>query len=167
MDAEGVAGSRSRPFAVILGVLLSTTVYAADQGTTTGLAVFQAKGQVTEHKPGVIVWVGNFIGVSTTESRKGLLHNSGWECTGEATISDGKAYQQDGFCLVTDTDGDTVNLVWERTDLRGGMAGGKTKGTYISGTGKYTGIQGYYTFACQHSGAMDICSITSGEYKVP
>jgi hypothetical protein len=167
MDVKRGARSKNGLFVAIFGVLVGTTVYAADQGTTTGIAVFQAKGQVTEHKPGVIVWVGSFVGVSTTESRKGLLHNSGWECTGEATISEGKAYQQDGFCLVTDTDGDTVNLVWERTDLRGGMAGGKTKGTYLSGTGKYTGIQGYYTFSCQHSGAMDICNITGGEYKVP
>ncbi len=79
------------------------------------------------------------VGASMTEGRKGPLHNSGWDCTGESIISEGKVYQSDGFCLVTDPDGDTINLVWERTNNPGGPAEAKTKGTYLSGTGKYTG----------------------------
>jgi hypothetical protein len=167
MDAERGARRKSRLFVAIFGVLVGATAHAAGQGTTTGVAAFHAKGEVKEYKPGVVVWVGNFVGVSMTESRKGPLHNSGWDCTGETAISEGKVYQSDGFCLATDPEGDTINLVWERTDIPGGAAQGKTKGTYLSGTGKYMGIQGYYTFSCQISGAMANCNITSGEYKLP
>jgi len=167
MSAERGSRSMGRLFVAIFGVFVGATAHAADQGTTTGVASFHAKGDVKEYKPGVVVWAGNFIGASITNARKGPLHNAGWDCTGETTISDGKVYQSDGFCLVTDQDGDTINLIWERINNPGGPAEAKTKGTYLSGTGKYTGIQGYYTFTCQLSGAMANCSITGGEYKVP
>ena len=167
MWAERELRSMSRLFVAIFGVLVGATSHAADQGTTTGIASFHAKGEVKEYKPSVVVWAGSFVGASMTNARKGPLHNAGWDCTGETTISDGKVYQSGGFCLVTDQDGDTINLVWERINNPGEPAEAKTKGTYLSGTGKYMGVQGYYTLTCQLSGAMANCSITSGEYKVP
>jgi len=167
MDAEWNTRSLPGLFVAILCLGVGSPVQAAGQGTTTGVAAFHAKGEVKEYKPGVVGWVGNFIGASMTESRKGPLHNAGWDCTGESTIQDGKVFQSDGFCVVADSDGDTINLIWERTNVPGGGAEAKTKGTYLSGTGKYSGIQGYYTFSCQLNGAMANCNITSGEYKLP
>ena len=41
----------------------------------------------------------------------------------------------------------------------------KTRGTYVSGTGKFRAIQGYYTFACVKGGL--VCDITGGEFRVP
>jgi len=167
MGAEKGVGGMTRLFVAIFGISVGAASDAADQGTTTGVASFHAKGEVKEYKPGVVVWAGNFVGASMTNSRKGPIHNAGWDCTGETTISDGKVYQSDGFCLVTDQDGDTINLVWERINNPGGPAEAKTIPMYLSGTGKYMGIQGHYTFTCQLSGAMANCSITGGEYKVP
>ena len=138
---------------------------AGEQGTTTGVASFQAKGEAKNYKPGVTVWDGTFVGVSVTDARKGPLHGSGWDCTGEVVIQEGNTYRAGGFCLVTDPDGDTINLLWERTNVPGPVADLKTKGTYLSGTGKYTGIQGYYTFLC-HAGGV-VCNITTGEYRIP
>jgi hypothetical protein len=151
----------------MLSLAAGSTSHAAGQGSTTGVASFYAKGEAKEYKPGLIVWGGNFVGVSMVEGRKGPLHNSGWDCTGETAIQDGKVQRSGGFCLVTDQDGDTINLLWERTDVPGGTVDGKTKGTYLSGTGKYSGIQGSYTFACRLQGAMASCNITGGEYKIP
>jgi len=151
----------------LLGLVAGSAAQAADRGTTTGIASFHAKGDVTEYTPGVVVWIGRFIGVSMTDGGKGLLHNSGWECTGETTIHEGTVYQSDGFCTVTDPEGDTVNLVWEQTHVPAQAGVAKTKGTYLSGTGKYAGIQGYYTFLCHLNGAMANCKITAGEYKLP
>jgi predicted RecA/RadA family phage recombinase len=140
-------------------------VQAADRGTTTGIASFHAKGDVTEYKAGVVVWIGKFFGVSITDARKGPLHNSGWDCTGESTIHDGQVHQSDGFCVVTDADGDVINLVWEQTHVPAPTGVAKTKGTYLSGTGKYEGIQGYYTFSCKLGGI--VCNITAGDYRIP
>jgi hypothetical protein len=149
-------------------LFVTTTVsaaQAADSGTTTGQAAFHPKGQATEHKPGLVVWNGTFVGISITETKKGPLHAAKWDCTGEAVSQKDTVYSANGFCLVTDPDGDTINLLWARTDLPAGFAEPKTKGTYLSGTGKYNGIQGYYTFSCKAGG--QICNITSGEYKIP
>lgn len=158
---------KSALLGAVLGLAVGSTSHAAGQGTTTGVASFYAKGDVKEYKPGLIVWTGGFVGVSMADGKKGPLHNSGWECTGETAIQDGKVYGSGGFCLVTDPDGDNINLLWERTDVPGGAVDGKTKGTYLSGTGKYAGIQGHYTFACRLNGAMASCNITGGEYKIP
>lgn len=159
--------SKSALFVAVLGLAVGSTSHAAGQGTTTGVASFQGKGDAKEHKPGVVVWTGGFVGVSVADGRRGPLHNSGWECTGEVVIQEGNAYRADGFCLVTDPDGDTINLLWERTNVPGPAAEPKTKGTYLSGTGKYAGIQGHYTFACRLAGDLALCNITGGEYKIP
>ena len=148
-----------------LGVMISGAVHAAEQGTTTGVASFSAKGEAKNYKPGLTVWNGTFVGVSITDARKGPLHTSGWDCTGEVVLQDGTSYSANGFCLVTDPDGDTINLLWVRTNVPGPVPEPKTKGTYLSGTGKYSGIQGYYTFSCRQAGT--VCTITSGEYKIP
>jgi hypothetical protein len=145
----------------VYGMIVCSFTYA-EQGTTTGMAAFNPKGDVKSYKPGVAIWSGTFVGVSMTDARKGPLHNSGWDCTGEVVIQDGSVHRAGGYCLVTDQDGDTINLMWERTNIPGSPAEVNTKGTYLSGTGKYTGIKGHYTFACRGP-----CTITSGEYKIP
>ena len=159
------ATSALQVFVAALGIGVVQLTYAAEQGTTMGVASFQAKGQAKDLKPGVTVWTGSFSGVSVMDARKGPLHNAGWDCTGEVVIQDGNVYNSGGFCLVTDADGDTINLLWERTDVPGPAADGKTKGTYLSGTGKYSGIQGHYTFSCRQGGV--VCGVTGGEYKIP
>lgn len=137
----------------------------AEQGTTTGLAAFHPKGDAKGYKPDLTLWNGTFIGISITDSRKGPLHSAAWDCTGEVVIQDGISHSANGFCLVTDSDGDTINLLWARTDVPGPIATPKTKGTYLSGTGKYAGISGYYTFACRLNGTL--CTIAGGEYRTP
>ena len=167
MKVEKGWRNKSALFVAVLGLAVGSTSHAAGQGTTTGVASFQAKGDVKEYKPGVVVWVGSFVGVSVVDGRKGPLHNAGWECTGETAIQDGNVFRSGGFCVVTDPDGDTINLLWERTNVPGQAAEPKTKGTYLSGTGKYTGIQGNYTFACRFAGALALCNVTGGEYRTP
>ena len=71
----------------------------------------------------------------------------------------------DFACVVTDADGDVINLVWEQTHVPAPTGVAKTKGTYLSGTGKYEGIQGYYTFSCKLGGI--VCNITAGDYRIP
>jgi len=97
MGTERGPRNMSRLFVAIVGVFAGAIAQAADQGSTTGVASFHAKGEVKEYKPGVVVWAGSFVGVSMTNARKGPLHNAGWDCTGETTISDGKVYHPTVF----------------------------------------------------------------------
>lgn len=150
-----------------LAFAVSPVSHAGGQGTTVGIATFQAKGDAKEYKPGVLVWSGTFVGVSVTEAKSGPLHNAGWECTGESVLQDGQAYKSGGFCLVTDSDGDTINLLWDRQDVPGTAAVGNNKGTYLSGTGKYKGIQGHYKITCRLMGALALCNLNGGDYKIP
>lgn len=164
---RSIASKRtSALFVGVLGANVGLAAYAAEQGTTTGVASFSAKGDVKNYKPDLMLWNGTFVGASVTDSRKGPLHSSGWDCTGEVVVQGGNSYSANGFCLVTDLDGDTINLLWVRTNVPGPAGEPKTKGTYLSGTGKYAGIQGYYTFSCR-GGGTSVCTITSGEYKIP
>ncbi len=81
----------------VLGLNVGIAAVAAELGTTSGIATFNAKGEVKNYKPDVVVWNGTFVGVSVTESRKGPLHNSAWDCTGEAVLQGGDSYLADGI----------------------------------------------------------------------
>lgn len=151
---------------VALGVGIASVAHAVEQGVATGVVTFNGfKGEASEHKPGLTVWSGTFLGASVTEARKGPMHGAGWQCTGEVVTQDSKVYKADGFCLITDPDGDTINLLWVRTDVPGPASELKTRGTYLFGTGKYAGIQGHYTFTCRVGGVL--CDVTANEYKLP
>jgi hypothetical protein len=154
----------SIPFFATVG-----TAFGAEDGTTTGIAAFHIAGEAKKYPPDVVVFSGTAAtGGSYTDAGKGPLHFGVWECTLEAIIKGDVALYADGFCTVTDPEGDRINLRWERTDIPGTGPIAKTRGTYLSGSGKYTGIQGHYTFACRLvSGAENICQITGGKYQIP
>ena len=85
----------------------------------------------------------------------------------EQALQGGTTNWAGGFCVVTDGDGDTVNLHWQSTKGYPG-ADIDTRGDYYSGTGKYEGITGHYTFHCEiQAGTHFFCSVTGGEYSVP
>ena len=150
---------------VALGAIgVSGVVQAADQG----MATFHGKGEIQEFAPDFVVWNGEFWGESVIDSESGPLHRGAWYCTGEQTFRGGEVLWGDGFCAVTDADGDAVNLRWEITKTYPGSGDFDTRGTYYSGTGKYDGIQGHYTFLCQPAAPNHFfCTITGGEYSVP
>lgn len=149
----------------LIGSSIGFGAQAGEQGTTTGMVSFSGfKGETKTIKPGLTVWNGSFVGVGISDTRKGILHASSWECDAEVVSQNSTVYKADGFCHVTDPEGDTVNLIFERVDLPGGMGELKTKGTYLSGTGKYAGITGNYFFSCKSRGA-DLCTATGGDYR--
>ena len=147
----------------------SNGMQAAEQGTTTGgMAGFHGVGKFQEFAPDFGVWNGEFWGESTTDSESGPLHFGAWYCTGEQAFQGGTPKWAGGFCTVTDVDGDTVNLRWQATEPYGPGANIGTRGDYYSGTGKYTGITGWYTFHCENVAISHFfCTITGGEYNIP
>lgn len=155
-------------------ILISTSVgiaqaQTAKSGKPRGVATFLAIGKAQEYAPDVTVWTGTFPGQSVTDAGQGVLHYGGWDCTGETVLRGGKVAFGGGFCSVTDADGDKINLRWQVDEPDANPAKFKTKGTYLSGSGKYTGIQGGYNFVCGPIGntAHIICRIVGGEYQLP
>ena len=141
----------------------------AKTGSPRGVATFFGMGKVTEYGPDVVVWTGTFPGESVTESKQGVLHFGAWDCTGEVVYRSGKVAWGGGFCSVTDKDGDRINLRWQVDEPDANPAKFKTKGTYLSGSGKYAGIQGGYNFVCEPIGNTShfVCPIVGGEYRLP
>ena len=150
------------------GILLgfSLPAHADHNGNAIGMATFHGKGDAQEFAPDFIVWNGEFWGESVTDSESGPLHRGTWYCTGEQVLQGGTTVWAGGFCVVTDGDGDTVNLHWQSTKGYPG-ADIDTRGDYYSGTGKYAGITGNYLFHCESVAASHFfCSITGGKYNV-
>jgi hypothetical protein len=160
-------------FALSLLLICAYGGVAQAQGTKTGkprgVATFYGMGKVTEYAPDVVVWTGTFPGQSVTDAGKGVLHFAAWDCTGEIVYRSGKVSWGGGFCSASDNDGDQINLRWEVDEQDANPAKLKTKGTYLSGSGKYTGIQGGYNFICESIGktSHNICWIVGGEYQIP
>ena len=142
---------------------------AAMSGKLAGFASFYGQGETQEHAPDMLVWTGAFHGQSVTDSGAGLFHYSAWDCTGEMAYRNQKVSYGGGFCAVTDPDGDKVNLRWEVDEPEANPVKLKTKGVYLSGSGKYTGIQGGYNFLCELVADTThyICRIVGGEYTAP
>ena len=123
MAVEKGGRGTSLLFVAVLSLAAGSASYAAGQGTTTGVASFYAKGEAKEYKPGLIVWGGGFVGVSIVDGRKGPLHNSGWECTGETAIQDGKVHRSGGFCVLANT---------AEAGLRAGLVGSAEVGDLLA-----------------------------------
>ena len=140
-----------------------------EAGKPTGFVTFYGSGETQKHAPDMLVWKGAFYGQGVTDSGKGLFHYSAWDCTGEMAYQSQKVSFGGGFCAVTDRDGDKVNLRWEVDEPGASAAKVKTKGTYLSGSGKYSGIQGGYNFLCELIADTThyICRIVGGEYTAP
>ncbi len=159
----------SAMLAVIGASCLGGAVQAAEQGTTTGRAFFHAQGSIQEYAPDLILWSGEFNGHSITNSESGVLHMGAWYCTGEQAIRGGETEYADGLCTVTDPEGDKINLRWEFIGKGPDAGQERFRGTYISGSGKYAGIQGYYVFLAEPAvaGAYIFATMVEGEYSIP
>ena len=152
--------------AALVTFFTGTDIQAAEE--SGGMVTFHGEGNYQEFPPDFGLWTGIFYGGGTTDSESGPLHRSGWDCTGEIAYQGGTPKWGGGFCTVTDVDGDTVNVRWQATAPWGPGANIGTRGDYHSGTGKYAGITGWYTFQCDNVAVSHFfCAITGGEYNIP
>jgi hypothetical protein len=168
-----------RPLKAVMLVLLSLVLISAfagiaqaqvaKSGKPRGVATFYGIGKVQEFAPDVAVWTGTFPGESVSDAGQGVLHFGAWDCTGEVVYRGGKISYGGGFCAVADKDGDKINVRWQVDEPNANPGKFKTKGTYLSGSGKYSGIQGEYNFICEAIGTTShfICPIVGGEYRLP
>ncbi len=80
------------------------------------------------------------MGVSTSPTGEGLLHNASMHCVGGMHVVKGAFDDESGSCVSTRPDGDQVFAIIKAA----GKVGVAAKGTftYVGGTGKMTGITG-------------------------
>lgn len=161
-------GALAAAFLVTFGI--AGVADADEQGTTSaGRAFFHAQGNIQEYPPDLVLWTGEFIGHSVTDSENGALHMGAWYCTGDQAIRGGETEYADGMCAVTDPDGDKINVRWQFVGKGPSPGQEKFRGTYISGSGKFSGIEGYYVFLAEPpvAGGYIFATMVEGEYSIP
>jgi hypothetical protein len=79
-------------------------------------------------------------GILANEAGKGFLHDAGSHWLGQLHAVKGVKELETGFAVYTDTDGDKVYLTFDWKGIA--FKSSKGPGTFVGGTGKYTGITG-------------------------
>jgi hypothetical protein len=79
-------------------------------------------------------------GILVNEAGRGFLHNAGSHMLGQMHTVKGVKELETGFIVYTDADGDKLHLTYDWKGIAFKSARGT--GTFVGGTGKYTGIMG-------------------------
>jgi len=109
-------------------------------------------------------------GIVVNDAGKGFLHHAGSHWLGQLHAVNGDKELETGFFVCTDADGDKVYLTFDWKGIVFKTSDGT--GTFVGGTGKYTGITGggKMTWRPSPQGKKDIFNgiITlKGHYKLP
>jgi hypothetical protein len=109
--------------------------------------------------------------VHLNDAGSGFLNRMTGHCIGGgANTNDDGGTKNVGQCILTDSDGDRVNVQIENgRERRGGNTTGT--GTLVGGTGKYAGIQGHYDYGLEPLKTVDRSMSTAightmGSYKI-
>ncbi len=110
------------------------------------------------------------MGVSTSPTGAGLLHNASVRCMGGMHIVNGAWDDESGSCVYTRPDGDQVFGTYKAAGKMGASAKGTF--TYVGGTGKMAGITGSGEFTRVNvrpaaEGTSQSVSHHTGKYKLP
>ena len=139
------------------GAISETCAYS---GTFKALPMGQERLQMT--------WES--MGVSLSDTGKGLLHNASFRCLGAFHAVKGEYNDGSASCVMIRPDGDQIFLTMKTS----GKLGGGSKGTLtiVGGTGKLVGIQGsaeFTTFDLQPAaeGTFQGYNRWKGQYKLP
>ena len=115
-----------------------------------------------------IIWES--MGVSLSDTGKGLLHNASFRCLGAFNAVRGEYNDGSASCVMIRLDGDQIFLTMKST----GKLGGGSKGTLtiVGGTGKLIGIQGSAEFTTVDvqpaaEGTFQGYNRWKGQYKLP
>ena len=143
---------------------IPTEAQLAKKGTATGTSAWTSPGEIKEVGENHLYWVGVYWGMSFNDEGKGFLDDMAWYCPGVDEIING-IHHFNGYCTLTDMDGDKIYLSYRSLPYEG-KGPIPTEGKYSGGTGKYTEIQGGYTFQCRVLGSQFICDFKVN-YQLP
>jgi len=138
------------------------TFSAKDYGQFTGKVI--AMGEKRVH----CTYEG--IGTVVNDAGKGFLHDAGSHILGQLHAVNGNKELETGFIVYTDADGDKVYLTYDWKGIA--FKSSEGTGTFVGGTGKYTGITGSceMTWRPTPSAKKDSShgvSTLKGHYKLP
>lgn len=112
----------------------------------------------------------DIMGVSTSPTGEGLLHNASVRCVGGLHIVNGAWDDASGSCIYTRPDGDQVFAIYKDA----GKVGIPIKGTFtfVGGTGKMAGITGGGEFTRVSvrpaaEGTLQSAARYTAKYKLP
>ena len=146
----------------VLGLEAHAESQLAKQGKYTSHFGWYAIGKTSELEKGHTLFQGEFNSTNFNDAGQGFIHKASVVCPGVNDMIDGVSRASQGYCIVTDQDGDKAFLVWK--------AGKGFDGDFqwTGGTGKYTGITGNNTFTAFLIGPSSSgYSVWKGEWKLP
>ena len=154
--------------AMALVLFLGTVAEAqlAKQGTYSSHFGWYAVGKTFELEKDHVLFVGEFNGAVFNDTGSGFMHGTSWVCPGMNDLLKGISTASQGYCVVTDKDGDKAFLAWKG---RKNTEPNKVAGDYqwTGGTGKYTGLKGNNTFDAVFVLPTSGYSILKGEWQLP
>jgi len=137
------------------------------QGTYTSHFGWYATGKTFELEKGHILFQGEFNGTNFNDAGHGFLHKTSVVCPGVNDVINGASRASQGYCVVTDQDGDKAFLTWKGHKATEPHKGGG-EFQWAGGTGKYTGITGNNTYdAVFIVPPTSGYSLLKGEWRVP
>lgn len=100
------------------------------QGKFTAKFGWYAAGKVFELEKDHIFWVGEFSGTVFNDAGSGFMHMASVVCPGSNDIHlDGRPGGAEGYCVVTDKDGDKAYSMWSCKGPFPGPSDGDNKWT--------------------------------------
>lgn len=111
--------------------------FAANAAEWPGAGTFTwlADGSVTALEKDHYYWVGKFSGLLLIADETNPLNNAAITCPGDNDLG----HSAGGYCVATDSAGDSVFMTWESN---GGVPISLGSYTYTGGTGKFAGASG-------------------------
>ena len=135
---------------ILASVLSLALVIVFGQAVTAGDLPKQGTFSIIEYccSTGEIIAMGEErvhctyegAGILANDAGKGFLHHAGSHWLGQLHAVNGVKELETGFTVYTDADGDKVYLTFEWKGIAYKSSDGT--GTFVGGTGKYTGITG-------------------------
>jgi hypothetical protein len=132
-----------------VALLLNATAIAGElpkEGTFATTTYFHDVYDAAEATPGRYIWTFEDYGIVTNDSGSGFMHHMSIHCRGYggSTNTAGGKRNAD-HCVLIGSDGDRIETATENMDNASNEPL-KGEATFISGSGKYTGISGKYEY---------------------
>lgn len=144
--------ARRAAFAVATTAAFAGAAFAQESPRSGDVTVFWAHVNATPFAPvtigdGRIAVVGTFNTATFNQAGSGFMHNMRARCVALQTIDPTAArLEVTGYCEYKDADNDYVYATFGSTEPTP-IAGIRTSGELVSGTGKYAGITGTLTIS--------------------
>lgn len=133
---------------VCLGLGFTSVLVTADElpksGSFEGHFGWLAIGTSHTIYEGRVLFTGQFSGTFFNDAGEGFLHKAAVVCPGSYDFDfNNRVGKAQGFCSITDADGDTAQIEWK---CQGDTVECPGTQRWINGTGKYLGISGDHSF---------------------